>query len=282
MSVRSRAFAVAVLVLISALYFPGAVMAQQEVEKQTAAINGIEIYYETAGEGEVLLLLHGYMVTGRLWDPFVDEFSSRYRLIIPDLRGHGGSSNPGGVFTMRQSALDMLALLDYLGVDRFKAIGTSAGAMTLLHMATMQPDRIEAMILVGSGTYLSDDCRGLLGKYTSDTYPAAEFNRLRTMHRRGDEQIRNLLDGFQRMVRTYDDINFTPPQLATIKARTLLVHGDKDYCFPPSMALELYSSIPHTYLWIIPNGSHVPIHGKWEPVFTQNALEFLGGEWEKS
>src|SRR5688572_3583082 len=56
-----------------------------------------------------------------------------YRVIVPDLRGHGRSTNPGGAFTFRQCAQDVLALLDGLGLDRTKAIGLSMGAKTLLH-----------------------------------------------------------------------------------------------------------------------------------------------------
>ena len=62
-----------------------------------------------------------------------------YRLIIPDLRGHGRSTNPSGLFTHRQCAEDLFALLDQLEILRFKAVGISAGGNTLLHMATARP-----------------------------------------------------------------------------------------------------------------------------------------------
>jgi pimeloyl-ACP methyl ester carboxylesterase len=77
----------------------------------------------------------------------------------------------------------------------------------------------------------------------------------------------------------YGDLAFTPPYLATISARTMLVHGDRDYCFPVSMIADVYAAIPDAYLWIIPRGGHVPIYDKWAPAFTETALEFLGGAW---
>ncbi|MBD95874.1 MAG: hypothetical protein CL482_16695 [Acidobacteria bacterium] len=66
-----------------------------------------------------MLLLHGFFGSGETWSPILgglEQFSQDYQLIIPDLRGHGGSTNPSDEFTMRQSALDIIALLDHLGL----------------------------------------------------------------------------------------------------------------------------------------------------------------------
>ena len=127
-------------------------LAQPAQDSGTVSINGFEMYYEVIGEGDPVVLLHGFLETGSMFKPFVDDLSAHYRLIIPDLRGHGGSTNPSGDFTMRQSAKDVFGLMDHLALDRIKAIGVSTGAMTLLHMATQQPNRIEAMVLVGAAT----------------------------------------------------------------------------------------------------------------------------------
>jgi pimeloyl-ACP methyl ester carboxylesterase len=261
------------------LFLPATASSRVTPAAHTAALNGIEMYYEVVGEGEPLVFLHGGMQTGRMYDPFVEEFSKHYRLIVPDLRGHGGSTNPAGEFSIRQFALDVFALLDRMGVDRFRAVGASAGALTLLNMAAQQPDRVEAMVVIGAGPYLPADCREVVGQWKADTYPEAGWDRLRAMHRHGDDQIRGLFGFLESLATTYD-VAFTPPYLSTIKARTLVVHGDRDYCFPVSMAVEMYTSIPHAYLWIVPNGSHVPIRGEQEPRFREIVLEFLGASWE--
>jgi len=73
-------------------------------------------------------------------------------------------------------------------------------------------------------------------------------------------------------------MNFTPSLLSTIKARTLIVHGDRDPLYPIAMAVELYSSIPHSYLWVIPNGGHGPIFGDMADRFAEAALAFLNDE----
>jgi pimeloyl-ACP methyl ester carboxylesterase len=77
-------------------------------------------------------------------------------------------------------------------------------------------------------------------------------------------------------------MNFTKPYLSTITAKTLIVHGDRDAFFPVSVPIEMYTSIPKAYLWIVPNGEHMPILDEHTEQFTKTALEFLRGDWEKS
>ena len=83
----------------------------------------MDFYYETHGTGAPLVLLHGFNASGKVWAPFIPELARRYRLIVPDLRGHGRSTNPAGTFTHRPSALDVFALLDRLGIGKFRAMG---------------------------------------------------------------------------------------------------------------------------------------------------------------
>jgi pimeloyl-ACP methyl ester carboxylesterase len=95
---------------------------------QTIPVNGMEMYYEIHGAGEPLVLLHGGTGAGVNWGLIFKNAPVGYRLIIPDLRGHGRSTNPSGGFTFRQSALDVFAMLDHLGIEKFKASGMSLGA----------------------------------------------------------------------------------------------------------------------------------------------------------
>jgi len=79
---------------------------------------------------------------------------------------------------------------------------------------------------------------------------------------------------------SYDDMNFTPPLLSTITARTLLVHGDRDPLYPVKLALEMYEAIPRSYLWVVPNAGHGPIFGEMKGRFVETALKFLRGEFQ--
>jgi len=68
---------------------------------------------------------------------------------------------------------------------------------------------------------------------------------------------------------------FTPPLLATITARTLIVHGDRDPLYPVELALEMYRAIPSSALWVVPNGGHVPIVGAMAGPFVETAIAHL-------
>jgi pimeloyl-ACP methyl ester carboxylesterase len=76
-------------------------------------------------------------------------------------------------------------------------------------------------------------------------------------------------------------MNFTPPYLSTITARTFIVHGDRDPLYPVNMATEMFTAIPNSYLWIVPNGGHGPIFGELADQFVKTSLSFLNGDWQK-
>ena len=118
-----------------------------------------------------------------------------------------------------------------------------------------------------------------LRMYTPETYPETGWKAMREQHAHGDEQIRALLEFLASLSRDYEDATFTPPHLGTITARTMIVHGDRDYCFPVSLATQMYESIPDAYLYVLPYGDHVPITG-WRAVpFMRMVTMFLGGSW---
>lgn len=253
-----------------------------------AQVNDIEMYYEIRGEGAPLVLLHGGGGIGANWDLVFKTAPEGYRLIVPDLRGHGRSTNPSTVFTLRQLAFDVFALLDQLGIERFKAIGLSMGAKTLLHIATQQPSRVEAMILVSATPYFPEQARAIMRNTTPDNRTDQEWRQMRQWHKHGDEQIRAIWGQTRKFGDSYDDMNFTPPYLSTITARTLIVHGDRDPLYPVNVALEMFAAIPHSYLWVIPNGGHGPIFGEHTgggektSRFAETSQAFLRGEWSPS
>ena len=135
---------------------------------QTVIVNGLDLFYRDTGNGEPLLLLHGFTGSGDDWQHVFAQPIDGFRVIAPDLRGHGRSTNPDDSFRFADVARDVFALLDSLGIDRVKAIGMSAGANTLLHMATQQPSRVTgdgprqrhaALPRSGAGDYADDDRR---------------------------------------------------------------------------------------------------------------------------
>jgi pimeloyl-ACP methyl ester carboxylesterase len=208
---------------------------------QTVSLNGINLRYQIEGEGEPLLLLHGgtgchedWAYAGR------DQFIREYKLIKPDARGHGYSSNSGQTITHRQCALDTLALLDHLDVERCRAIGLSMGGNILLHMATLQPQRIDTMVVVSPAMYFPAQAREIMRHVPpAENQPPQEWESMRRRHKLGDQQITALWDWARGMEHSHDDMNFTPPTLSKIAARTLIVYGDRDPLYPVEMAVEM-------------------------------------------
>ncbi len=238
------------------------------MKNETVLINDIEMFVEIDGAGEPLLLLHGGGGCHEDWrHAGHGDFLREYELILPDARGHGHSTNPIRTITHRQCALDTLALLDQLGIQRCKAIGLSMGGNILLHMATKQPERIESMILVSATMYFPEQARAIMRQVSVKSQPASEWATMQTRHHHGDEQILALWEWQRGMADSHDDMNFTPPLLGKIEASTLIVYGDRDFLYPVEMGVEMYRAIPNASLWVVPGGGH-------GPVFVENAVQF--------
>jgi pimeloyl-ACP methyl ester carboxylesterase len=246
------------------------------MKSESVELNGIEMYYETEGTGEPLLLLHG---GGGCHDDWIyagrDQLLREYTIIVPDVRGHGRSTNPQRTITHRQCALDAIALLNHLGIEKCHAIGLSFGANTLLHVATGQPDRIEAMVLVSPTMYFPEQARAIMRQVPVENQSAEEWETMRKRHKLGDEQIVALWEWQRGMKDSYDDMNFTPPALSRITASTLVIYGDRDVLYPVEMAVEMYRAIPRSALWVVPNGGHVPIFLDSAAQFIRTTLTFF-------
>jgi pimeloyl-ACP methyl ester carboxylesterase len=243
-------------------------------------LKNIQLYYEEYGQGDPLVLLHGFGGSGKNWYPFVTELSKTHRLVVVDLPGHGHSSNPKETFTHREAASSIFLVLDKLGINRFSAMGISSGAMTLLHMSTSQPDRIESQVLVSATSHFPEQARTIMRRVSISTMPQAVRRMYEACATRGEEQVKQLTGYFNELGNNFDDMNFSKESLAAISARSLIVHGDRDSFFPVEIPVFLYRSIPNSTLWIVPFGEHVPIFDRVED-FCRTSLQFLGNGQEK-
>ena len=245
----------------------------------SVSVDGADLHYQLRGTGEPLLLLHGFTGSGDDWRHLFDmeELGRRYRLIIPDARGHGRSTNRSGAFSHRQCARDVSALCAHLGVGRCKAIGLSLGGNTLLHLATADVDRLAAMVLIGAPSYFPAQARAIMRMFTPETRSDDEWAAMRARHAGGDDQIRALWRIAVGFADSYEDMTFTPPHLATIKARTLIVTGDRDPLYPLEIFVEQYRAIPSAALQVLPSAGHDAVFGAGRAGFVRAALDFLDG-----
>jgi pimeloyl-ACP methyl ester carboxylesterase len=255
---------------------PSVAWAQPSPPGHVVQVNGVDLHYVDRGKGEPLLLVHGIGGCGGQMGAIADALAQNYRLIIPDLRGHGWSTGAASNFTTLNASEDIAALLNLLGLRRVRAIGVSAGGMVLLHLATREPDRISSMVLVGTAQRIPDQTRAIARGMTMATLTGRARELWESCAVRGARQMRGLVDRRRSLFGDNpDDVNFSAARLSTIRARTLIVHGDRDRLFPVEIPFEMYRGIPNSELWIVPGGDHVPISGDRQPEFLRVAREFL-------
>ncbi len=113
-----------------------------------AKVDGVTLRYEVRGEGDPVLFLHGYPLSGAMWDPVVDRLADGWRCIVPDLRGMGGSE-AGPVDGIATYADDAAKLLDALGETRpVVVVGMSMGGYVAFALCRAHPERVRALVLV--------------------------------------------------------------------------------------------------------------------------------------
>lgn len=245
-------------------------------QEHAVTLNGQRLHYEIHGKGEPLLLLHGFSGSGQDWKASLGQWGAGFHLVLPDLRGHGRSGTLSRPFRHDDAAADMLALLDHLKIERVSGVGISGGGNVLLHMATMRPERMKAMVLVSATPYFPAQARVIMRQFGS-SLPPEQREHLRRIHPGGDAQIDALLASTAAFADSYDDLNFTPQLLSTITAKTLIVQGDQDPLYPVELSQEMAKWIPNSRLWIISGGGHGPVIGERWREFVKTAGEFVAG-----
>jgi pimeloyl-ACP methyl ester carboxylesterase len=133
------------------------------------------------------------------------------------------------------------------------------------------------MVLVSAPPYFPEQVRAIQRQWAESMLSEIDLAHLRASHKRGQPQIDQLFAMARGFAESYDDVNFTPPYLGIITARTLIVFGDRDPLYPVSIAFEMHHAIRGSHLWVVPGGSHGPVFGENAPRFVDAALRFLRG-----
>ncbi len=109
-----------------------------------------DLFAEVRGDGDAVVLLHGFPLTHRIWDSTANALAEKYRVVAPDLRGMGASGGTEGPYLMEQLAGDLAAMLDALGIERTTIVGHSLGGYVALAFARMYDARVSRLALVAS------------------------------------------------------------------------------------------------------------------------------------
>ncbi|HEY4135916.1 MAG TPA: alpha/beta hydrolase [Alphaproteobacteria bacterium] len=210
--------------------------------------NGLDIYYETAGEGRPLVLIHPLPFDHNAWLYQVAAYSAGYRTIAMDLRGMGRSDKPHDPFTLRDMADDVIGVLRDEGVTKDAIVlGCSVGSKVALMLACDHPDIFKAAVLVGGNSGPQDQFGHRIAAYRSHAADGMLYDYHLGHLRYGvtagwaDSPIgRHLLTGFAERARASFDadgiaeifgaltVSDLTPKLAAYKTPTLIINGEHD------------------------------------------------------
>lgn len=238
--------------------------------------HGTKISYADQGEGEALILLHGFCGSSSYWEEVVPELARQYRCIVPDLRGHGATDAPEGPYTIEQMGNDVLGLMDELHIQKAVLLGHSMGGYVTLAIAEQHPERLQAFGLVHSTAYPDGE--------------EAKEKRLRAVSTIRNDGIVSFVDGlvpglfapehvksFGEKVQRVKEIGYqTPPQgaagaamamrerpdrrdvLSAASLPVLLVAGEKDAIVPPERMFT--SDKPNVVQHVIAEAGHMSMY----------------------
>jgi pimeloyl-ACP methyl ester carboxylesterase len=205
-------------------------------------------------------LVHGFGASGKQWDRFVEDLSTDFTLVIPDLPGHGESTRLLDSWDYDIVAGLLFEVLDELGLEKVDAIGHSAGSTALLHMALADPGRFSSLVLVSQTHRLPLAARELARTWPEfDEMPEEVQNLYASYHRNGGDQFARLLPQFRGLADDFAAYDLSPEHVAQIKMPTLIVMGDRDPYYPMGLVTEFYEALPNAVLWVVPNQGHTPV-----------------------
>ncbi|MDF2943646.1 MAG: alpha/beta hydrolase [Herbinix sp.] len=215
---------------------------------------GARIWYSTYGTGLPVVLLHGGLGHSGNWGYQVSALlGSGYQVVLIDSRGHGRSTRDDRPFTYQLMASDLLAVLDYLQLEKVGLVGWSDGADTALIFADLWPDRVAGVLFFGCN--MDDNGTKQITEYgptltTCFKCHSRDYARLSTT----PNQFETLVDAVGIMQRTQP--NYTALDLARIKVPVLIVQSEHDEFIKREHAEYLAKIIPNAELSILMDVSH--------------------------
>jgi len=239
----------------------------------TALIRGLRMYYETYGDGSPLLLVHGGAGNGMQFGKQIPAFAPHHRVIVPDCRAQGRTTDRPGPLTYHDMAEDMIVLLDRLRISTVDVMGWSDGGIIGLDMAIHHPGRVRHLVTFGanfSPDGLNPDDVKWNQSATADSFGPGMREGWTKLNPEPDH-YEAAMNKILEMWRT--EPHFTSAQLHSIRARTMICVGDHDLVRPEHTA-ALAHAIPGATMWIVPNASHGAMIERPE-VVNPRVLEFL-------
>ncbi len=147
---RNRTAWAVVALLVASILDPAVALGQQQIESRFAEANGVRLHYLTVGQGEPVLLLHGFGQSSHMWRPLMRELANSHTVIAADLRGSGQSDAPDDGYTKSSMARDVRALMTGLGHAKVSLVGHDIGLMVAYAYAAQYPGEVKRIALLDS------------------------------------------------------------------------------------------------------------------------------------
>jgi 3-oxoadipate enol-lactonase len=252
------------------------------------------IFYWVIGDGSPVVLLHPFPTHHEFWLPVAEKLATRYRVILPDLRGHGDSDAGDGPATMEKHAADLARVMDDVGVGRAPLIGISIGGYILFEFWRNYRGRVAALGLCNTRAPADTaEARAARLQAASDvlergTEPFFEVQTPRMLGQSTFETRPDLVEGALRMMRKMSPSDIAQVQrgmadrpdsvetLKTIKVPTLLITGDEDTLTGVNEAELMHRHIAGSLMHVIAKAGH---YSPWErpEEATRLLRQFLDG-----
>jgi 3-oxoadipate enol-lactonase len=252
-----------------------------------------DIFYDVAGSGPPVVLLHPFPADHQFWLPVTGMLAPRYRLIMPDLRGHGESSLGEGPATMQKHAMDISRVMDAASVDRAPVVAVSIGGYAMFEFWRRFRERVSALVLCntkagadtaevragrlesardvlqrGTEPFFESMVQKLLGETTRRMRPDLVEGSLRMMRKMSPEDVAGVQRG---MAERPDSIT----TLKTINVPTLIITGDEDVLTGVPEAEVMRQNIAGSQMKVVGHAGH---YSPWEQPEETGKLfrKFLG------
>ncbi|HEY9471886.1 MAG TPA: alpha/beta hydrolase [Propionibacteriaceae bacterium] len=215
---------------------------EQKGVGQYAEVNGINLYFETHGTGQPLILLHGGLGSGEMFGPTLTELAQQHQVITVDLQGHGRTADIDRPIDIRLMADDIAALIDHLKLDKPDVVGYSLGGGVALFTAVKYPDKVRRLVVASAHARRDAIPPEMLAQQAQVNAAAAESLKdtpMWELYQRvapHPEDFPRLLDKVgEAMAQDYD---YTE-DVRSLQVPTLLVAADADMA-PPSHYVEMF------------------------------------------
>ncbi len=207
-----------------------------------ADVNGVHLYYEVHGRGRPLVLLHGGLGSGEMFDPILPALSEHHEVVLVDLQGHGRTADVDRPLDLGLMADDVAALVDHLGLDGADVVGFSLGGGVALQTAVRHPEAVRRLVSVSANIKRSAIYPEMLAMQGQVNAAAAEFMRETPMFELYErtaprpEDFGTLLDKAGAWMA--QDFDLTE-DVRGLRVPTLVVAADADMA-PPSHYVEVF------------------------------------------